>query len=193
MISEMPDDLLLDDSASSTTSLDGNTSKLSITSPEKVPVDGRGSHDDDHNNYGNGCSNYDDSHCSYDNGHGNYGDEEAFYNHQVVEEDQLPVSPVKLAQPLPQPHPPQPAIQPTRTVQQLEILYQARGRQMEELSQQLLAVKEDSARHVKILRDKVVSVGCMLRFQVALAEGVEAKVCIHNLWLAISTKQGKGD
>lgn len=93
---------------------------------------------------------------------GNYGgddDDRVFYNHQVVGggDDEVLTSPVKLVQPLPQLHPHPLPSQHGHSHEQLEILYKARGRQLEELTQQLLAMKDDGERHVKILREKIVS------------------------------------
>jgi hypothetical protein len=42
---------------------------------------------------------------------------------------------------------------------ELEVLYKARGRQVEELTRQIVSVKEEGERHVTILREKIVSAG----------------------------------
>lgn len=120
-----------------------------------------------------GHGNHGDSYGSHGDGQGRQGDgfdEHIFYNHQVVGQDeeernqqQLLGSPLRLVQPLPQLHPPQRQPQESQqghTLKQLEILYQARGRQVEELTHQLLAVKEEGGRHVRILREKMVMEKC---------------------------------
>lgn len=191
----MPDDLLLDDSESMTTT---HTSKFSTPciSPDKSSHDPRpprvqsphaqscevgvvggvvtgetqfqqqqqelsnisnstvgsqGCYDSGHgyNSNGDGC--HDNGHGYHDSGtNGHNTDDRMFYNHEVIGLE----SPVKIVQPLPQLRPPQLPSQHSR--EQLEILYKARGRQVEELTQQLAAVREDEERHVKILREKVV-------------------------------------
>ena len=62
-------------------------------------------------------------------------------------------------QPLPPPHAPpsQLGVQQGYSLSQLEVLYKARGRQVEELTRQLSAVKEENNTHVRILREKIVS------------------------------------
>ena len=101
-------------------------------------------------------------------------DDQVFYNHQVLTQDseqdikQHLTSP-RLLRPLPHPPAPPPRFadqqqqqhqqlqqQEGYTVDQLEVLYKARGRQLEELTRQLSAVKEDGQRHVQILREKIV-------------------------------------
>lgn len=106
----------------------------------------------------NGHSNHGNSHDI----HGDVHSDSIFYNHQVEDQGRNIVnflaSP-KLVQPLPLPvaqgHASQQESQ--YSLKQLEVLYKAKKRQVEELTQQFTKEREDGEMHVRILREEKVS------------------------------------
>ena len=123
--------------------------------------------------YGDGYIDYQDDHSNYDESVG----EQVFYDHHVEEVDSrhalTSVGDVhfnKLLQ-LEQPHsshqshirsPPKPHPPLFEgpgghfSLEQLQVLYETKGRQVSDLMQQLASQKEDTARHVDVLREKQV-------------------------------------
>ena len=161
----MPDDLLLDDSVvvSTTTSLD-STPHISPKVHHNAYEPPRGQPPPQSVSVSMGVvTGVTQPHLEEKQLSHNYegdNDDRVFYNHQVVGEggrDEVLTSSVKLVKPLPQLHPHPLPSQHGHSHEQLEILYRARGRQLEELTQQLLAMKDDGERHMKILREKIVS------------------------------------
>lgn len=68
-----------------------------------------------------------------------------------------PLSPQPHSLSPPKPHTPQPEMPGGHySLEQLQVLYKAKSRQVSELTRQLVAQKEDTERHVEILRDKQV-------------------------------------
>ena len=98
----------------------------------------------------------------YGNGFGCHGDggfvdgDELLQNAEVRMEGVVNQRFLGSVKPLPQPHPPAPP--QGYSTEQLEILYRGKERQVEELSQQLLAVKQDGELHIRLLREKIVRI-----------------------------------